>query len=74
MGHKHFYTINYDKNNGYDPCDILLQHYDDEEWRTIVIRAEELKPWKICDALNNAYEAGKKDAMRNLRYMMGIEK
>ena len=72
--YKHYYTFNTEENNGYEPCDILLQHYNDDKWKTIVIREDELKPYQICNALNNAYEAGKKDAMRNLRYMMGIEK
>ena len=74
MSYKHFYTINHDENNGYDPCDILLQHYEDDQWKTIAIRAEDLKPWNICEALNNAYKAGKADAMRNLRLMIGVDK
>ena len=74
MTYKHFYTINHDENNGNEPCDILLQHYENDQWKTVVIRADDLQPWKICQALNSAYEAGKQDAMRNLRYMIGIEK
>jgi hypothetical protein len=74
MSYKHYYTFNEKENNGYEPCDILLQHYDSDEWRSIVIRADELKPWNICIALNSAYEAGKRDAMRNLRLMIGVEK
>lgn len=71
MAYNHLYIHT---GNGHDPGDILLQHYDDDQWRTIVIREDELVPWKIANALNNAYEAGKKDAMRNLRNMIGIDK
>jgi hypothetical protein len=71
MAYHHLYTYNGD---GYNPADILLQHYEDDKWRTIVISEDDLKPWKIAEALNNAYEAGKKDAMRNLRMMIGVEK
>jgi hypothetical protein len=61
--------------NGYDPCDILLDHgYGSSDFRTYVIREEDLKPWHIVSALNSAYTAGREDAMRDLRNFIGVEK
>lgn len=61
--------------NGYDPCDILLDHgYGSADFRTYAIREEDLKPWQIVSALNSAYEAGREDAMRELRKFIGVEK
>jgi hypothetical protein len=61
--------------NGYDPCDILLDHgLGNSDFRTYVIREEDLKPWQICSALNSAYEAGREDAMRDLRNFIGVGK
>lgn len=61
--------------NGYDPCDILLDHgLSSPDFRTYVIREEDLKPWQICKALNDAYEAGRADAMRDLRNFIGVDK
>jgi hypothetical protein len=69
-----FYCIR-EEDNGYDPCDILLDHgLKDSSFRTYVIRKEDLKPWQICDALNGAYRAGREDAMRDLRNFIGVEK
>jgi hypothetical protein len=60
--------------NGYDPCDILLDHgLKSPDFRTYVIREEDLKPWQICKALNDAYDAGREDAMRDLRQFIGIK-
>lgn len=70
MAYHHLYVYNGD---GHNPGDILVQYYEDDKWRTIVIREDELVPWKIANALNSAYEAGKKDAMRNLRMMIGVD-
>jgi hypothetical protein len=68
-----FYCIR-EEDNGYEPCDILLDHgLKDPSFRTYVIRKEDLKPWQICDALNSAYKAGREDAMRDLRHFMGIK-
>ena len=61
--------------NGYDSCDILLDHgYGSADFRTYVIRKEDLKPWQIVSALNAAYEAGREDAMRDLRNFIGVGK
>jgi hypothetical protein len=61
-------------DNGYEPCDILLDHgYGTADFRTYVIRKEDLKPWQIVDALNNAYRQGRDDAMRDLRNFIGIK-
>ena len=73
MGYKRTYTFNSENNSGYEPCDILLQHYPGETWRTIVLSKEDfetLRPWQLCSLLNNAYEAGRKDAMADLRTMI----
>lgn len=73
MTYKRTYTYNSTENNGYDPCDILLQHYPEEIWRTIVLSKEDfenLQPWKFCSLLNDAYEQGRKDAMKDLRTMI----
>jgi hypothetical protein len=68
-----FYCFN-EENNGYEPCDILLDHgLKDSGFRTYVIRKEDLVPWQICSALNSAYKAGREDAMRDLRRFMGIK-
>ena len=61
--------------NGYDPCDILLDHgLNNTDFRTYVIREEDLKPWQIVTALNDAYKAGREDAMRDLRNFIGVGK
>jgi hypothetical protein len=69
-----FYCIR-EEDNGYEPCDILLDHgYGNKDFRTFVIRKEEFKPWQVADALNNAYKAGREDAMRDLRNFIGVGK
>ena len=61
-------------DNGYEPCDILLDHgFNSPDFRTYVIRQEDLKPWQIVDALNSAYKAGREDAMADLRRFIGIK-
>lgn len=64
------------EDNGYgsEPCDILLQHFKSDNFRTYAIRKEDWSGYMICNALNNAYEAGRADAMRDLRNFIGIEK
>ena len=57
-----------------EPCDILLQHFKSDDFRTYVIRKEDWTGRTICTALNNAYEAGRADAMRDLRRFIGVEK
>lgn len=62
------------EENGNEPCDILLDHgLGDPSFRTYVIRKEEFRPWKVCEALNTAYEAGRADAMRDLRNFIGAK-
>jgi hypothetical protein len=69
-----FYCIR-EEDNGYDPCDILLDHgYGHKDFRTYVIQKEELTPRQICGALNDAYKIGREDAMRDLRNLIGVEK
>lgn len=64
-----------EEDNGYEPCDILLDHgYGSSDFRTYVIRKEDFKPWQVVDALNNAYKQGREDAMRDLRRFIGVEK
>lgn len=67
------YCIREDEN-GYEPCDILLDHgLNNPDFRTYVIRQEDFKPWQVVDALNNAYKQGREDAMRDLRRFIGIK-
>jgi hypothetical protein len=69
-----FYCIR-ETDNGYEPCDILLDHgLKDPSFRTYIIRKEDLKPWQICTALNDAYKAGREEAFRDLRNFIGVEK
>ena len=63
-----------EEDNGYEPCDILLDHgYGNKDFRTYVIRQEDLKPWQIVDALNNAYRQGREDAFKDLRNFIGVK-
>jgi len=67
-----FYCVR-DTDNSSAPCDILMDHgLKNPEFRTYVIRKEDLYPWKIAHELNNAYQAGREDAMRDLRNLLGI--
>jgi hypothetical protein len=67
-----FYCIRED-DDGYEPCDILLDHgLSDPSFRTYVIRKDDLKPWQICTALNDAYKAGREEAFRDLRNFIGV--
>lgn len=62
---------------GFDPTDILVQHYDDEKFRTVLLREDEftrLKPWELCSILNEVYRSGRNDAMEDLRRFIGVEK
>jgi hypothetical protein len=64
-----------EEDSVYEPCDILLDHgLKDTGFRTYVIRKEDFKPWQICNALNDAYKAGREDAMRDLRNFIGVGK
>ena len=82
MGHKRQYLWRVKEgettaNTGFEPADILLQHYGDPGMRTMVMREEDfkrIKPWELCSMLNEAYESGRKDSMEDLRRFIGVEK
>lgn len=62
---------------GFEPTDILVQHYNDPGMRTMLLRKDEfenLKPWELCSILNEVYESGRKDAMEDLRRFIGVDK
>lgn len=63
-----------EEDNGYEPCDILLDHGLSADFRTYVIRKEDFKPWQVVDALNQAYRAGREEAFRDLRNFIGVGK
>jgi hypothetical protein len=73
MGYNRTYLYNKEKFNGHEPCDILLQLYETDHFKTISLRADQLVPWQICDALNRAYEEGRKDAKREIRTVLEIK-
>lgn len=61
---------------GFEPTDILVQHYNDPGMRTTLLRKDEfenLKPWELCSLLNEAYNSGRKDAMEDLRRFIGVK-
>jgi len=63
------------ESGGFEPTDILVQHYNDEGFRTRLLDKEEfknLKPWQLCMILNEAYESGRRDAMEDLRRFIGV--
>lgn len=65
-----------DNNYGYGKCDILLQHYGDTGFRTGILTKEEFEridAWKQCSLLNEAYDAGYKHAMEDLRRFIGVK-
>ena len=70
------YCVRTDEDGyGPTPCDILLDHgLKNPDFRTFVIREEHWSGRAICQALNDAYEAGRSEAMRDLRRFMGIDK
>jgi hypothetical protein len=62
---------------GFEPTDILVEHYGDAGMRTTLLRKDEfenLKPWELCSILNEAYKHGRQDAMEDLRRFIGVEK
>lgn len=68
---RHYCTREGDKDH--QLCDILLDHgLKSPDFRTYVIRKEDINGWKICEALNQAYKAGREDAMRDLRNFIGV--
>ena len=61
---------------GFEPTDILVQHYNDPSMRTTLLRKEEfenLRPWELCSILNEVYASGRRDAMEDLRRFIGCK-
>jgi hypothetical protein len=76
MTKRYTYCFNHEENSGYEKCDILLKHYGDDGFRTIVLRKDELEridAWEMTKQLNNAYESGYKHAMEDLRRFIGVK-
>lgn len=77
MSNRRFtYCFNQEENIGSKKCDILLQHYEDVGFRTRVLSKEEfegINAWTQCSLLNNAYDAGYKHAMEDLRRFIGVK-
>lgn len=78
MAYKRTYTFNHKEHSGYgEPCNILVQYYESEEFKAVALRADDLKSfdaWHLCRALQSAYDAGREDAMRDLRMLIGVQK
>lgn len=73
MGYERKYL--YRDGNGHQPSDILVELYGDSAWRLTVLQEEDIGnmvPWKICNALQNAYQAGREDAKKDIRLALGI--
>lgn len=65
-------TVYHYNGNGYEPSDIICQLYGDEAWRTICIpQDEQHMPFRIANALNQAYERGRQEAFEDLRRLIG---
>lgn len=76
MTRRYTYCFNQEENNGYSKCDILVKHYGDDGFRTVLLRKDEfdnLHAWKITSLLNDAYESGYKHAMEDLRRFIGVK-
>jgi hypothetical protein len=76
MTRRYTYCFNQEENTGYEKCDILLKHYEDAGFRTILIRKddfERLNAWEITRQLNDAYDSGYKHAMEDLRRFIGVK-
>lgn len=61
----------------YEDTDILVQYYNDEKFRTVLLSKQEfatLQPWKMCSLLNSAYDRGYDEAMADLRRLIGADK
>lgn len=70
------YTWVYDQDAMYKKGQILLQHYNDQGFRTHVFSAEEFEQmtsYEFCSQMNSAYESGYKHAMADLRRFIGIK-
>lgn len=76
MAATHRYVCTHDNAKRDDDANILLEHYGDKGFRTLVINAEEfgfLEKWKLCAMLNEAYQVGRRDAMEDLRNLIGLK-
>lgn len=76
MSKKRRYTWVYNQEDTYERGPILLQHYGDPGFRTIVLREgelEKLMSWQFCRLMNDAYEAGREHAMEDLRRFIGVK-
>lgn len=70
------FTFNRAENTGYEDCDILVQHFNDEGFRMRLLSKEEfasLQPWQFCRLMNDAYAKGKREAMEDLRRLIGVK-
>ena len=70
------YCYNEKENNGVDSCDILLQHFPSDDWRSLVLSKddfEDLVPWKLVEILNRAYDLGRSDALHDVRTLLGVK-
>lgn len=61
-----------EKPTGSEPCDIYLRYSSIDYWNVLLNKSEfeNLTPMKLCSILNDAYMAGRKDAMTDLRSMI----
>lgn len=80
MGHKRSYVWRDESepggSNGYEPCDILCQLYEDAGMMTVTLSKQDfetLTPWRLCSLLNQVYKNGREDAMADLRHFIGIQ-
>jgi hypothetical protein len=67
------YTYNGD---GWEQGAIILKLYNDEGMRTIYIDKADMgtaNPWKIAQALTGAYERGRREAMEDMRRLIGAK-
>lgn len=70
------YTFNREENNGYEDCAILIQHFNDTGSRFHLMSKEEfakLQPWEFCRFMNDAYATGKRDALEEVRNILGVK-
>jgi hypothetical protein len=73
MSRNTVYTFN-GEYDGFQACDILVQHYGDSDFRTILLNQndfENLRPWKLVSLLNAAYERGRIEYQEEFRRFIG---
>lgn len=76
MPYRPTYCWNTEESNGHEPADILIQLYPDEAFRSIVLRKEDferLRVWELCQLLQQAREAGYRDAQRDIRNALDLK-